>query len=151
MQTGVKKQPEAIVEAEVCFLAITDRDPNLQGDTLRIQYNGHWFHLSAFDFFGWMYETGRVTHYGEDLVCDGRYKYTFEEFIRARSLDAEFIAYRLAGGMVNPENRDWLSDIRAPQPAGEYLSLSGLTADQEEALWAEYYGEYDFRHPSETR
>ena len=35
--------------------------------------------------------------------------------------------------------------------AGEPLSPSGLTADQEQAAWAEFYGEYDYTHPSETR
>ncbi|MCO6493744.1 MAG: hypothetical protein J5I98_35315 [Phaeodactylibacter sp.] len=136
-----------ITEEEVCFLTVTDRDPNLQGDLLRVQYNEHWFHLSAFDFFGWMYETGRITHYGEDLVCDGHYKYTFEEFIRARNLDAEFIAYQQAGAPMKPEKTDWLSDIRAPQPAGEYPA-TGYTPDQEAALY-EYHDMMDFSHPNE--
>ena len=58
-----------------------------------------------------------------------------------------------------PDPEAWIREVREPGGvaeddvmfAGEPLSPSGLTADQEQAAWAWFYGEYDYTHPSETR
>lgn len=58
---------------------------------------------------------------------------------------------RKCGYLVDLKKNDphaWLSDIRAPQPAGE-LQPTGYTADQEAAL-DDWYGN-EFSHPNEKK
>ena len=157
-----KAEESKIVEEEVCFLSVTDIDPVLQGHLFRVEYNGCMYNLSIGDFIGWMYETGRIDNWSnakDGCVWLNGYTYTYQGYVNAFKfeIDTHLIDYKRSGANMELEAIDphaWLLDIREPAAsAGEELSPDGLTRDQEESAWAEFYGLYDeaFLHPNQNR
>lgn len=119
MTKTTEKQTWIIEEDAMC---ITDVDPVAYPSHLRVQYNGQWFHINPDDFWGWMYETGRIDHYERGTIRVNQYTYSPDELWHSETLsgalDIALIEYRKSGASMTAEEADWLSDIRQPQPAG---------------------------------
>lgn len=81
----------------------------------------------------------------------------------ARQIGVQHRSAKDFGFIIDFKKEDphaWISEVRQPEGiteedvmfAGEPLSPDGLTKDQEESAWAEFYGLYDetFTHPNQT-
>ena len=133
-----KSNTQAVTEDDVMFY---DIDPVLYGDLFRVQPSPssewQWFRFSA--FAAWLQDAGRIDHHDNDQEyicvygCGSSYQNFFRDLAISREGD-KLIAEYATGN----------------KPLGEPLSPSGLTADQEEAAWAYFYGMYDetFTHPN---
>jgi len=153
MENSSKKQ---ITEEDVMFY---DIDTVLYGDAFRVKAtpSAAWQSYSVSAFYAWLQDIGHIEWADNDdsKISTHGCVYSFQAFWRdlAISKEADGLISHFAQYATPASPHAWLLDIREPDTsAGEPLSPDGLTKDQEESAWAEFYGLYDetFTHPNQT-
>ncbi len=145
----ISQKNKAVIEDDVCY----DIDPVLYGKTFRFRPTeaGGWHWRSFQDFAGWLYGAGKITHYsdrGDGLIAVGGYEYTYQRFLREMTHTGEMDALIIQYEQCQDGLARWISEIRPAQAGGEHLSPDGMTADQEETMWAMFYGLDDPNYPT---
>ena len=141
----MKKESEKQIAEE--YVMFHDLDPVLYGDAFRVQVtpNAIWQSYSISDLFAWLQDIGRIEWSDNDecrISTDGC-TYSFQAFWRALAIskEADGLLAQFIQVATPSSPHAWIMDIRQPDAtAWEPLTPDGLTKDQEESAWADFYG-----------